>query len=515
MRRSVSAIALCALAGPAIAQVEAADVWEDLRTGAEAWGYTVDSAAVDIGEDDVSITDLTFTYVGESEAPSRDREGETVDVTTEIVVTLPSLRIVEEGETAVIELPGAMPFRMTGMSTEMEEGRSGFGGTLAQEGMRLTVAEQGEAKVYSYTANAMTMTLDEIDDPTAPETFDVSIRLEELAGDTRTSDDAEGRRVSEQSVGAARMTISADISDTGGEDPGTLALAAAYSNLSGGGTAVLPRDVDMNDIAAALDAGFDVTSDISVGAGRTEMEFTSPEGSFSYASNSQGGTFEVVLSPEILRYGITSRGGDTSIVGSNIPVPEIAYAVDSTRFVFEVPPMGSDEPQAFGLDLAVRGLALNESLWSLFDPQGVLPRDPANLVLDLAGSAVFPEGLMEMSGGQVPGAEPPVLDRLEIERLEISLAGAAIIGRALLSGTPDGAPVAPGLPPVQGTAELSATGINALMDGLAQIGLVPPQQGAMVRGMLGFIARPTGEDSYATELEIGPGGLTANGMPLR
>ena len=515
MRRSVSAIALCALAGPAIAQVEAADIWEDLRTGAEAWGYTVDSAAVDIGEDDVSITDLTFTYVGESEAPSRDREGETVDVTTEIVVTLPSLRIVEEGETAVIELPGAMPFRMTGMSTEMEEGRSGFGGTLAQEGMRLTVAEQGEAKVYSYTANAMTMTLDEIDDPTAPETFDVSIRLEELAGDTRTSDDAEGRRVSEQSVGAARMTISADISDTGGEDPGTLALAAAYSNLSGGGTAVLPRDVDMNDIAAALDAGFDVTSDISVGAGRTEMEFTSPDGSLSYASRSQGGTFEVELSPDVVRYGITSRGGDTSIVGSNIPVPEIAYSVDSARFVFEMPPLAAEEAQAFGVDIAMRGVEMNESLWSLFDPQAVLSRDPANIVIDLSGSAVFPQGLMDMSAGDDgPEATPELVD-LNVEALEISLAGAAILGTAMFTGTPGGAPIAPGLPPLEGKAELSATGINALLDGLTQIGLLPPQQGAMVRGMLGFISRPTGDDSYATEIEIGPNGITANGIPLQ
>ena len=37
----------------------------------------------------------------------------------------------------------------------------------------------------------------------------------------------------------------------------------------------------------------------------------------------------------------------------------------------------------------------------------------------------------------------------------------------------------------------------------------------MVRGMLGFISRPTGDDSYATEIEIGPNGLTANGVPLQ
>ena len=515
MRRSVSTLALCTLAGPALAQVEAAEVWEDLRTGIEAWGYTVDAGAVDVGSDDVSVTDLTLSFVSEAPGFSEESE-EDFTVTTEIVMTLPTLRIVEEGDAAVIELPSAMPFRVTGTSDLPDGGPSSFAGTVGQEGLRLTVAEQGEAKVYSYTADSATVTLDEIEDDTAPEEFDVAMRFEGLAGDTRTSEDAERRRVSEQTLSAERMTITADISDTSGEDPGTLALAAAYAGFSGSGTAVLPPEIDMNDMAAALEAGLDVESDLSFGSGRTEMEFDSPEGSFSYAANSGGGTFAVELSPDVLRYEIASEGGDASIVGSNIPVPEIAYSLDSARFLFSVPPLAAGEPQPFGMEMAVRGLAMNESLWSLFDPEGVLPRDPANIVIDVVGNAVFPQGLMDMSAAAAGGPEStPELTDLEVRSLEISLAGAAILGTAMFTGTDGGVPVAPGLPPLEGRAELSATGINALMDGLTQLGLVPPQQGAMVRGMLGFIARPTGDDSYATELEIGPDGFTANGVPLQ
>ena len=515
MRRSVSALALCAVAGPALAQVEAADIWEDLRTGVEAWGYTVDAGAVDIGEDDVSVTDLTLSFT--SEAPGfSDEADEEFTVTTDIVMTLPTLRIVEEGDAALIELPAAMPFRVTGTNDLPEDdGPSSFSGTVGQEGLRLSVSAQGEARVYSYTADAVTMTVDEIEDDSGPDTFDVTVRMEDVAGDTKTSEDAEGRRVSEQTGNVARVTISADISDTSGDDSGTLGLAVAFSDLSGGGTVILPQDMDPDDMAAALDAGLDVTSSFAIGPGRTEMEFDGPEGSFSYAASSEGGTFDVEFSPEVLRYGITSEGSDASIVGDNIPVPEIAYSVDSARFVFVVPPLASEEPQDFGMEMAVRGLAMNESLWSLFDPEAVLSREPANIVIDVAGTAVFPEGLMDMSDGTDGPEATPELTDLEVRSLEISLAGAAILGTAMFTGTADGSPIAPGLPPLEGKAELSATGINALMDGLTQLGLVPPQQGAMVRGMLGFIARPTGDDSYATEIEIGPNGLTANGVPLQ
>ncbi len=48
------------------------------------------------------------------------------------------------------------------------------------------------------------------------------------------------------------------------------------------------------------------------------------------------------------------------------------------------------------------------------------------------------------------------------------------------------------------------------------MGLLPPERAAFARGMLGFVARPTGTDAYATEIELGAdGSVTANGMPLQ
>ena len=518
MRRTVSALALCTLAGPALAEVDAAAVWEDLRAGAEAWGYTVDAGTVDIGENEVTVTDLTLTNTAEGTAPAGDdaasapADDDTVTVTTDFVVTLPTLRIAEEGDGAVIELPAAMPFDVT--STADGGATTRFGGTVAPEALRVTVTEEGDGKLYDYAADAVAMTMDRFEGPDAPDEFAVAVRMEEVTGNSRVTENADGHRTSRQTQKAARVTVSANIADSG-DEPGDFALALAVADLSGDGTFVTPEGVDMADMAAALAAGLDIESTVTLGTSRTEMEFTSPEGNFSYAADSNGGSLAVTLSPDALRYGIASRGGNVSIVGSSIPVPEIAYSIESGRFAVVLPPLASDEPQAFGVDVAMEGLTLNESLWSLFDPEAVLPREPADFVFDMTGTALFPQGMMDLTGGAMPSSTPPEVVDLDIRTFELSLAGAAILGRAAFTGTPGGTPVAPGLPPLEGTAELSATGLNALMDGLTQLGLLPPQQGAMVRGMLGFIARPTGDDAYATEIQIGPNGITANGIPLQ
>ena len=47
----------------------------------------------------------------------------------------------------------------------------------------------------------------------------------------------------------------------------------------------------------------------------------------------------------------------------------------------------SEEPQDAALALRFLGLTISDQIWGMFDPAGVLPRDPATLVIDVAGKA--------------------------------------------------------------------------------------------------------------------------------
>ena len=524
---SVSALALCALAAPAFAEVDAAAVWEDLKAGAEAWGYEVDAGAVDIGSGDVSATDVTFTYETTAEVPVEDdpllppgtegASGETRSVTSTMVVTLPTLRITEDGAGAVVELPASMPFEMTAVPADAPDETGGFGGTITQDGMRITVTEEGGGMLYDYAAGAMDVVLDRVSGPEAPEVLDARMRLEQLAGQSRVGETSEGHRQTDQTMSAARMTLSLDVEDAGdaAEDGGDLALAVAIADVSGTGSAVLPEGIDSDDMSAALRAGLAVKSDLTLGAARSELEFTGPDGTMSYASNSLGGALSIAMDADTVRYAVSSNGGDASVIGSQIPLPEVTYSYGSARFDVTIPSTADGESKPFASEIELREIRLGDPVWSLFDPQGVLPREPATLAFTMSGTARFLQGVFDLAGGAMPSGEPPELETLNIDNLEIALAGAALLGNGTFTGTPGAAPVAPGLPPVEGKIELSATGINGLMEDLTQLGLLMPQQGAMVRGMLGFIARSTGDDSYATEIEIGPDGIKANGVPLQ
>ena len=67
-----------------------------------------------------------------------------------------------------------------------------------------------------------------------------------------------------------------------------------------------------------------------------------------------------------------------------------------------------------------------------------------------------------------------------------------------------------------GQIDLKLEGGFALLDGLVAIGVFPAQQATFLRGMIGAVARQTGDDTLETTIAFTEGGgITANGLPVR
>ncbi len=154
---------------------------------------------------------------------------------------------------------------------------------------------------------------------------------------------------------------------------------------------------------------------------------------------------------------------------------------------------------------------MDDAIWNLFDPAEELPRDPATVVLDFAGTAVMnvdlfgdPEAMAALEG------PPGELKSLTLTQLLVTLAGAELRGSGDLAFPVPATPPAP-----VGTIDLALDGGFALIDRLVAIGLVPAQQAAFVKGGAGAIARPVGDDQLESTIEFTEGGgISANGMPL-
>jgi hypothetical protein len=149
----------------------------------------------------------------------------------------------------------------------------------------------------------------------------------------------------------------------------------------------------------------------------------------------------------------------------------------------------------------------------MFDPGGVLPRDPATLVVDIAGKANWLVDIFDPAIAEAPMDQPPgEFHSLSVNELLLRLAGAELTGSGDFTVNND-APV----PMPAGTLNLQLVGGNALIDKLVQMGLLPEDQAMGARMMLGLFARPgAGEDTLVSEITVQEdGSVLANGQRIR
>ena len=156
--------------------------------------------------------------------------------------------------------------------------------------------------------------------------------------------------------------------------------------------------------------------------------------------------------------------------------------------------------------MVLNQLVLSDDLWSMFDPGATIPRDPANVVIDVEADVNITEELPQASG-----AQPPFdVESVSINDITIQAGGAEI----LASGGADIDMSGP-VPSGDGEVNITVKGLVGLTESLAGIGILTPDMVMGARGMLGVFGRPVGEDHFESQIVLSPdGSVTANGMPL-
>ncbi|HEU0223077.1 MAG TPA: DUF2125 domain-containing protein [Paracoccaceae bacterium] len=203
---------------------------------------------------------------------------------------------------------------------------------------------------------------------------------------------------------------------------------------------------------------------------------------------------------------------DLDLSAANQSLPPVKLKAGLVEARMAMPLAMREELADFSTRIVAEGLEVNEEVWAMIDPGKVLPRDGAHLAIDLSGKArwtVEPASLLETP--PEPGAQPFELPELKVNMLALRAAGAEIAaeGAAEMIAAGDGSPMP------RGRLDVRAKGLQALLAKLAEIGLVQPDQTAMVNGLAAAYARPGEEpDSLVTEIVVGPQGVIVNGLPV-
>lgn len=375
--------------------------------------------------------------------------------------------------------------------------------------LRVIASGTAGARAYDFTAPSLLLEDRPITGGSGPlPVIDVMVALADLTAryEIDGTNPADLRYASNAAISGLSGAI--QISPAPGED-GHLKVSFALGASTSAGTGQLGNIANLAAKPGALPKDFAASSALAYDSARLEMTFSHPRDAFTLLTSNQGGRLSTDVSRDQIEFALSAMAASTYLASRELPVP-VAFTVGGAELALRLPVAPSDQAQDFALRLAYRDLAPSPEVWALADPAGAIPRDPITAIVDLSGTARILRDLLAVDPTAM-GDIPAELVDLRINELRIAAAGAELTGSGRADFPPGPIPM-----PV-GAVDLQLRGLNALFDRLQAAGLVPIEQLAMARGLLGAFARPGATpDTLETRLEFTQGGgITANGVPLR
>ena len=483
------------MGGTAHAALTADQVWQSWKDAAALAGLQITAATEANAGGVLTLNGVTLAPPG---APTG--------------LTISDVTLTEESDGSVTIRPGA--------AIGVDGGPNG-GLTITHEGLEMTAHEgDGGALVYDYSADKLSAVVKSVtegfsmtDTPAQPVTNDVTVNFEDLEG---TYSDTPGtNRAFAVEVNASKLAY-----DVKTEDPNMQMKTASTSetaDISLGASFTLPATLSLGalngpeDFGKALQDGLAVT--LSTKQGTSTGTIDQQDQIFPYKANitAQGGEGTFKMDKDAVSVATQGAGLDVDLTSPAVPVP---IKVTSGPIVMNMlsPVQAIDAAADYGMTMKLSQLVLSDSVWGLFDPGSTLKREPFDLAVDVSGKTKI-DWIGIMAAGDT-GAQPPVPapESLNITEIALKVAGAA--ANATGAFTFDNSM---GMPMPLGSADVSVTGANALIDGLIGTGLITEDDAMGVRMMMGAFMTPGAEpDSLTSKIEAKEGfAIFVNGQQIQ
>lgn len=503
LRRSCGAALAYAVATQgALADLTADDVWSDWQSYFESMGYTV-TGDQSVSGDVTTISNMTVTL----DMPEEDGQ---------FTVTVPAMDLTENGDgTVSIGLPNSFPMTVSG---DAEGEAFSVDVVYSHDQLDMVVSGSPDDMTYDYSANALGIVLEslKVEGEDLPEdALGVSFNMSDLAGSSRMRI-GENRDVT-QTFKAGEMAYTLRFKEPENGDTGL--IDGSLKELSFEGDNVIPAGFDLSDPQAFYEAGFSFSGNFTYASGATDISGSSEGQAFSMGSSSEGGRFAASIDAQRLAYDIEQNSTKLAVTTADLPFP-IEIAMDSAGLKFEFPVKQSEEIQPFGFAVNLTDFTMSDVLWSIFDPAGALPRDPATIALDATGTAKVLMNIFDPeTAAQLETSEeaPGELHSLKINELLVSLVGAKLSGDGDFTFDNSNTEEFGGMPAPSGVANLQLSGANALIDTLIGMGVIGESDALGARMMMGMMAVPgDGPDTLNSTIEFKENGqIEANGQRIK
>lgn len=499
------ALALCLPASAALADLTAAEAWadwEELMTGS---GYTI-TADPSLTNDSVTVSNMSLAL---DMSDGADQGSVTWDVGT--------LRFVENGDgTVSIEVPDTLEFNFS-FAPEFDDPVSG---TLLAVLTDHSLVASGAPREVTYTFAAagadFSLTNLMVDgEAMGEDVIKVTMSLQDTSYVTNYT--VADLRSFNQTGTVAAVTYAVSFADPAGAD--SFEMSGSIRSLAVDANGKLPLELDTDDANALLNAGMEASGQMTTQGGNYDLTFKSPDGSGTVNSTSEGAAFDMRLDPNGIAYGLSQTGVNVNMLLTEFPLP-VSFSASEMGMNLVAPLQKSAEAQDFSSVLRLRDVTVSDSIWGVFDPAGQLPRSPANVLVDLSGTAKVMFDVLDPAQADILAtteAAPGELQTLNLNALELDAVGARLTGQGGFRFDNSDLVTFDGFPRPEGAIDLTLTGANQLIDTLINMGLLPQEQAMGARMMMGLFAVPgDGPDTLNSRIEVTPEGhVVANGQRLR
>ena len=503
-----SALALCAMSAPAFADLTPREAWDAIHTTMEGYGGEITVTETE-ENGTLSISDMTFAF-------AIPEENMTVEV------TYPEIVFDDNGDGAVLlTMPETSELSLRifdgdGQVFEavLEQSASEFSAVIsgAQDDLVYSV----DSGVLSYRLTHAVITDLGEDITLAPDMLNASFEIGPITGNSSlTSKD--GMWQNEQDFSYGNVTY--DLAFKAPEDRMQGTIKGFINDLSI--TAITTFSEGLNTMGAADIFKSGLMLDMALSYGVSGAEFMMDEqgkqveGSYS----DEGVSYELAFAPESLHFDARSKSTNIEVQGPDLPMP-MEFSVGEAGFGMTMPLGKAETPQKASLHFNLTDYSFPELLWSMFDPMGNLPHEPATIALAVDAEItplvdLFNEA--DMMAMQMEGNLPALLHSVTLKELLVSAVGGEITGEGGFAFDNSDLESFDGMPRPEGAISFNISGANGLLDSLVKMGLIPEDDVMGMRMMMAMFTVPGDEpDTMSTKLEVNPEGhVLANGQRLK
>jgi hypothetical protein len=482
------------MTGTAHAALTADQVWQSWKDAGTLVGLTVSAATENNSGGVLTLNGVSIAPAGMSG------------------LTISDMVLTEESDGTVTIVPGAdIGATMTG---DVEGSVK-----LTHDGLTLTAREADGGLAYDYAAAKLDVVYDSTypgvsfdgteppkvtasgnvgfanlagtysDTPGTNRTFGLDLTADTVA--YATNQDDPGMELKQNSTSETQsVALSLDLAL-----PSTIALASIASPA---------------DFTAALNEGLSASFTTTQGETSGSMKQENPYMPMDLTIKSGGGEGTGVFNKDTFSVKSKATGLEVESASGGMPVP-VKVTSGPMEFTMTSPVIATEAAGDYALLLKLDQFSVNEEAWALFDPQGALKHDAADVAIDISGKTKIDlPGLMTAEESGLP---PPVPapETLNISELGLKVAGAALAGTGAF--TFDNSM---GMPMPLGEANVTVTGANALIDGLIKTGIISEDDAMGARMMMGMFMVPgASADELTSKIEAKEGfQILVNGQPL-